>query len=669
LGFVVDENGLSPDPRLVEAIAHRREPQNTKAVSSFLGLTGYYRRFVQDYAKIAEPLTRLLAKTVRFSWGAEQQLAFDTLKERLITYPILRRPDLDRPFIVHTDASSKAVGAILAQQDETGREHVVAYHSKKLTATQRNWPISQLECYAVVNAVCDHWADFLLGSPFLVYTDCVALRWLMSSPQLQGKLARWSLRLQEFLPFEIQYRKGVLHRAPDALTRYASYDEPEPPTETTGTAPLDLPEEILTTQEAPAGPAVTPRTAGLSGDTTTPGSVNSHSAFVNSVEEAIKSAVRICVEGNIGCGKSSVMEALQEKQIADPTWQEFTIIPEPVHKWHHLLGPLYAAPPRTMERHSIAAMLQIAVLNAYALRVPSPLFAPTVLTERSTWSSLSVFLPVQALPPSLEQVVKQTAHHMYPNVDNALPTAIIYLKADPETCIQRIQQRQRPGENMLSLEYITRLHQQYEQEVTAFPGPVITIDANKSKEAVAAAVKCAVELLTGAGATTSPKPAPHHTQRVASPPFLVEDFPSLTRLFSGQLLTTCDPYLLRLFPEQLLTLEEAPAQPVAESSLTSATPEAVTATRSHHTVPYEPYAFEPTPMGILFDGDYEVLALFQNGPGKFCYSPQFCAEYLRRHHSAVDTGHRVNNTKALQLYAELGPWLSNGPDANIHHGP
>jgi thymidylate kinase len=220
----------------------------------------------------------------------------------------------------------------------------------------------------------------------------------------------------------------------------------------------------------------------------------------------MRTAVCICIEGNIGCGKSSVLEALREHQATDPHWEKYTLIPEPVHEWHHLLGPLYAAPPNTAVRHSTAALLQVAVLNAYALRVPSPVFAPTVITERSAWSSLTVFLPVQGLPPPYEQVVTQTAHHMYPNLDNALPTAIIYLRAEPTTCLDRIQQRQRHGEQHLTLYYISRIHQQYEQEVALFPGPVITIDASKPKVAVLVAAKSAIDLLMGAGTLSPQRP-------------------------------------------------------------------------------------------------------------------------------------------------------------------
>lgn len=630
LGFVVDEKGLSPDPRLIEAIAHRQEPHNAKAVASFLGLTGYYRRFVKDYSKIAEPLTRLLSPKIKFTWGDEQQEAFQTLKDKLTSYPVLRRPDFSKPFILHTDASSQAVGAILAQKDEDGKEHAVAYHSKKLTPAERNWPITHLECFAVVNAVCDHFADFLLGHPFTVYTDCAALQWLLKSQKLQGKLARWSLRLQEFMPFEIQYRKGSQHQAADAMTRYADFQTPPHQA-------YKAPEEILTLQEpavaalskppGAAAPAAAPPTEpGRMQHAETPSSHDSrHSLAPDSLDEAMRTAVRICIEGNIGCGKTTAVEALQNLQATDPDWRKYTIIPEPVQEWHHLLGPLYAAPQHSPARHSAAALLQVAVLNAFALRVPSPVYAPTVITERSPWSSLAVFLPSQCLPPSYEAVVTQTAHHLYPNLDNALPTAVIYIKTDPATCMDRIQQRQRHGENMLNLEYITQLHEQYEQEIAMFPGPVITIDGTKPKEAVAAAVQGAVNLLMGNGILAGPR-SHSMVRHMATAPFHVQDFPTLRRLFPDRHLTTCDPYLLHLFPDQLLTHEEVTcgAEQEPDASIQApATPNTA--------VPYKPYAFEATPAELLYDSDYEVLVLFQNGPGSFAFSPQFCAEYEKRY--------------------------------------
>jgi hypothetical protein len=166
LGFVFTQDGLEPDPRLLAAIANRHPPRNPKEVASWLGLTGYYRRFVKDYARIAAPLTELLKKTNPWIWGAEQQAAFDTMKTYLLTPPCLRRADLSRPFYVHTDASGQAVGAILTQKDDAGKEEwVVAYHSRKLTPAQRNYSISELECLAVIEALCVQWRQWLWHPP------------------------------------------------------------------------------------------------------------------------------------------------------------------------------------------------------------------------------------------------------------------------------------------------------------------------------------------------------------------------------------------------------------------------------------------------------------------------------------------------------------------------
>lgn len=138
LGFVVDQTGLHPDPRLLTAIENRKPPRNPKEVASFLGLTGYFRRFVEGYAKIAEPLTRLLRGTEPWVWDEEQSQAFEVLKQRLMSYPVLRRIDFSLPFKVYTDASTQAIGAILCQHDpDTAAEYVCAYHSKKLTPSEK----------------------------------------------------------------------------------------------------------------------------------------------------------------------------------------------------------------------------------------------------------------------------------------------------------------------------------------------------------------------------------------------------------------------------------------------------------------------------------------------------------------------------------------------------
>ena len=528
LGFVVSERGLSCDPRLIEAIALRPPPCTSKnpkkAVASFVGLCSFYRRFVMNFAAIAEPLTRVMGKHKKFVWGEEQQRAFETLKRRLMSYPILRRPDFGRPFIVHTDASQKAVGAVLTQLDDDGREYTVAYSSSKLTPTQSNWGITELECYAVIDAVCNKFRDFLMGHPFRLKVDHSALKWLMTTPNLQGKLARWSLRLQEFQPFTIEHRPGTSHLAADALSRdprheddfesvsEASDEDPTPPL--TPDHPDKDPDLLLTCQSIslttseslgssvpgdaqPDDPGAPPGLEGPDEEAAelaaTSEQLDPPGSSLASTDSAEPRPVRICIDGNIGSGKTTIIKRLMAlQQSDDPSWQDWEFIPEPVQDWSDLLAKFYQAPPDTPLRQSLAALLQLAVLNAYALRVPHPATCPLAVIERSPHSSLAVFLPCQQLSPVLERVVLQAAHHMHHNLDNALPTALVYLRSDPEVCLERTRLRKRPGEEHVNLQYLQELHKRYEDELERFPGPTFVADANQGEEAVFEAVKQAI---------------------------------------------------------------------------------------------------------------------------------------------------------------------------------
>jgi len=272
--------------------------------------------------------------------------------------------------------------------------------------------------------------------------------------------------------------------------------------------------------------------------------------------------VRISIEGNIGCGKCTVMQGLQQLQ-EDPYWSQWFMLSEPVSDWHSLLEPFYGSPSGSTARNTAATVLQMAVLNSYAIRVPNEVAAPLVVTERSPWSSMAVFLPAQELPQNMENVVCQAAHHMHASLDNALPSAIVYLRTDPETCLARVRERQRQGEACISLEYLAQIHRQYDEAVARFPGPKVVIDASGSKEAVFAAVRDAVQLLHNRsvmGPLPSLPSPPQRSEQLPAPtraqpweltaPFEVRRFPTLERLCTGQLLTTLDPFYIRLFPDQ-----------------------------------------------------------------------------------------------------------------------
>ena len=238
LGHIITEHGVKPDMAKIEAVQNFPRPRTVRDVRSFLGLCGYYRRFIKDFAKIAAPLTDLTGgpkspvSSKRESpavarWGEDEDAAFAQLKEALTSPPILRRPDFSRPFMVYTDWSTTAIGAILAQEDPDipQGEYVVAYASRKLASAERNYSATEGECLAAVWAV-KHFRCYLWGvqEPFSLITDHIALQWLYKNKDLNGRLTRWSLKLQEY-NFSIKYRKGTAHSNVDALSRIPAYND------------------------------------------------------------------------------------------------------------------------------------------------------------------------------------------------------------------------------------------------------------------------------------------------------------------------------------------------------------------------------------------------------------------------------------------------------------
>ncbi|CAB5211330.1 unnamed protein product [Rhizophagus irregularis] len=150
LGHIVGNGGLRPDEKKIEKVQGIKELETVKEVRSFLGLCSYYRKFMENFSKIAKPLTSLVKKETEFIWGKEQQKAFDTLKEKLTKYPILQYPNYEKEFILITDTSGDGIGAILSQKDEKGREIVIAYASRNLQGAEKRYPITELECLAVI---------------------------------------------------------------------------------------------------------------------------------------------------------------------------------------------------------------------------------------------------------------------------------------------------------------------------------------------------------------------------------------------------------------------------------------------------------------------------------------------------------------------------------------
>ena len=191
-------------------------PVNPKQVRVFLGLCGYLRRHIRGYAALAKPLTKLTEKHRRFSWGPEEQAAFDRLKAALVSPPVLALPvfsDKSPPFVLDVDASGSGLGGCLMQGDR-----VTAYASRALTKSERQYSVTKRELLAVVWATT-HFRQYLIGRRYLLRTDHSALQWLFNMKDPRGQLARWVLHLSE-MEFDIVHRRGALHNDADALSRY-----------------------------------------------------------------------------------------------------------------------------------------------------------------------------------------------------------------------------------------------------------------------------------------------------------------------------------------------------------------------------------------------------------------------------------------------------------------
>ena len=241
LGHSVSADGIAPLPQRVEAIANLGPPSDVKSVRSFLGMAGYYRQYIPEFATLAMPLTNLTKAKEPFRWGPEEQKAFDALKLALTQAPILAHPDVSRPYILYTDASDKAIGAILVQKDEHGMERVISYLSHKLSGAQLRWATIEKEAYAIIYALKKFHA-YLWGSQFEIHTDHKPLRSLFKSEIKSSKLARWSIQIQEYQA-PILYHPGKLNIRADMLSRIAAI---EPVSQDHVVPPTDVPEVWVT---------------------------------------------------------------------------------------------------------------------------------------------------------------------------------------------------------------------------------------------------------------------------------------------------------------------------------------------------------------------------------------------------------------------------------------
>lgn len=216
LGHVIDGQGIRTDPEKVKAIREIPPPTNTRELRQFIGMTSWYRRFIQNCSELTRPLTALLKKRRKWHWSNEEQEAFDALKTRLSTAPVLAPPDFTREFTLQTDASKDGLGAVLTQ-DFDDQERVIAYASRTLNKAEVNYSTTEKECLAVVWGI-QKMRPYLEGYHFRVITDHQSLKWISTLESPTGRIARWSLYLQQF-DYEIVYRRGKLNKVADALSR------------------------------------------------------------------------------------------------------------------------------------------------------------------------------------------------------------------------------------------------------------------------------------------------------------------------------------------------------------------------------------------------------------------------------------------------------------------
>jgi hypothetical protein len=219
VGFVIDRNGVRTNPEKVEAMVNFPVPKTVRQVRRFLGMTGWYRKFVRNYAEIASPISDLLKLKPgeKFIWSEAANQAFLELKSRLVSAPILKLPDYSKQFVIQCDASNGALGAVLTQ-GEGDQESVIAFLSQKFTTAQRKYAATERECLAVLVAI-KKFRQFVEGTKFKVITDCAALKWLRNFNETgNGRLCRWALQLQGY-DFELVHRKGTSNVVPDALSR------------------------------------------------------------------------------------------------------------------------------------------------------------------------------------------------------------------------------------------------------------------------------------------------------------------------------------------------------------------------------------------------------------------------------------------------------------------
>ena len=216
LGWVLSAEGLRPDPKKVEAVKRFRSPSDKTGIKRFLGMCGYYRASMKNFAETAAPLLLLLGKNIPFKWGEEEQRAFDSLKDLLCNAPVLVHFDSEKPIRVHTDASYEGIGYVLCHVID-GIEHPFHYGSRTLKYCELNYTVTEIEALAAVWAIKQS-RNYLQGVHFELVTDHHSLCWILRAEDVSARISRWKLKTAEY-SYKIVYKSGKAHQDADALSR------------------------------------------------------------------------------------------------------------------------------------------------------------------------------------------------------------------------------------------------------------------------------------------------------------------------------------------------------------------------------------------------------------------------------------------------------------------
>jgi hypothetical protein len=216
LGHTISGDRISVDPSKVQQVMDWKPPATVHQIRSFLGLAGYYCRFIPNFSRIAKPMTELLKKGVKFAWDQKCDDAFHILRDHLTTTPVLAQPDVSKPFDIYCDASGTGLGCVLMQDNR-----VIAYASRALRVHEQNYPTHDLELAVVIHAL-KIWRHHLMGTKCHIYTDHKSLKYIFTQSDLNMRQRRWLEHIKDF-DLEVHYHPGKANVVADALSRKAHY--------------------------------------------------------------------------------------------------------------------------------------------------------------------------------------------------------------------------------------------------------------------------------------------------------------------------------------------------------------------------------------------------------------------------------------------------------------